>query len=213
MSTATVSVRGYAIVPGQPDEARIGLTVSSRRPTPEEALDDVGGDSHELERILDELGIEPHRRRTTGASVSAESQYDGDAKRHVHMGYRATNEVVVTLSTADVIGQLLQEVTARVGAQVRGPDWRLALDNPAFVEAAAQAAEDARRKAVAYATALGARLGTVERVSEPHAATRHWAGQEDFSMVAQAVPEGPIDIHEGTLDVVGAVEVTFNLDQ
>lgn len=213
MPGATVTVRGQAIVTGQPDEARVFITVSSRRPTPEEALREVANQSEELERILNELSIDESARRTSGASVAADSEYDGQAKRYVHLGYRASNQVNVRLGEGDRIGRLIREVTDRIGAQILGPEWHLALTNPAFTEAARSAAEDAKRKAEAYASALGVRLGTVERVSEPYISSRRHDYLVDASPAAYSSPDPEIEIHEGTLDVAGAVEVTFNLDQ
>ena len=214
MSAATVTVRGQAVVSGQPDEARVAVVVSSRRPTPDEALSDVSADSEELERILGELAVDETVRRTSGASVTADTRYDRDTHRDVHLGYRATNQVTVRLNEARLVGKLLHEVTNRIGAQVQGPHWQLALTNPAFTEAARQAAEDARRKADAYAAALGVRLGTVERVSEPHvSAHRYDFPMEEPVVASLAAPEPQIEIHQGALDVTGAVEVTFNLEQ
>ena len=49
-----------------------------------------------------------------------------------------------------------------------GPRWWIAPDNPARVEACRQAAAEAKRKAEAYADALGLRLGAVaENPAEP----------------------------------------------
>ncbi len=56
---------------------------------------------------------------------------------------------------------------AEAGAEVTGPRWSLVPDNPAHEAARRAAASDARRRAEAYADALGLTLGPVAWVAEP----------------------------------------------
>jgi uncharacterized protein YggE len=129
----------------------------------------------------------------------------------VRRGYRATNHVVVRLDAAEMAGRLMNEAVTRAQARVNGPRWRFKLENPARAEACRQAAADARRKAEAYAAALGMRLGPVLRVAESGA---------DSGGEAAALPpmirEGPgpsdMQIEAGRLDVAATVEVTFALE-
>lgn len=48
-----------------------------------------------------------------------------------------------------------------------GRFWQLDPDNPVYTEARRLAAEDARRRADAYASALGLGIGAVEWLAEP----------------------------------------------
>lgn len=217
MSSATVTVRGRALVSGQPDEARITLKLSAIRNAREEALAHVAQESDELEHILDELQIPDEARHTTGLNVNEETEYDGTTRRYIHRGFAASNAITLKVREPSQLGRLVQEATRRLAPEISGPYWELALDNPAHADACAQAARDAKRKAEAYATALGVRLGPVQRVSDPDVsfATRGGFGYHEhiapMSVDNQLI--GPeIEVHAGNLDVASAVEVTFVLE-
>lgn len=209
---ATVRVRGRAVVPGEPDEVRVSLTITALERTPEEAMQAVARRSEEMEAILGEVNVPRTGRSTTGVSVREEREYERD--RYRHKGYRASNRVTVRLEDASVLGRLMNEATSRADAQIQGPWWQIRLDNPARAEACRQAAAEARRKAQAYAEALGAGLGEVVRVSEPGLETRT-RGHEPMAAMVMAEPTSrpEVEVEAGELDVAAAVDVTFRLEQ
>jgi uncharacterized protein YggE len=211
---STVIVRGEAVVPGEPDEVRLVLEVTALFPSPEEALADVAKRSEILEGIFDDLNIPRAARSTSGVSVREEREYER-GKYH-HRGYAASNRVSVRLDDAELVGRLMKSATGKAKAQIRGPWWQIATDNPARVEAYREAATDARRRAEAYAEALGARLGAVLKVTEPglrhehpHESVYAMAASADMSMP----PEPEVEVHAGSLDIAATVEVTFRLEQ
>ena len=67
------------------------------------------------------------------------------------------------LSDPELIGQLIAQTTEDLAARIEGPRWLISLDNPVRLEAARQAAADARRKAQAYAEGVSAKLGRLVR--------------------------------------------------
>lgn len=213
MSDSTLKVRGYAVVAGEPDEAEVSITLTKLDAEADTALAEVARRSEELEKLLQEMEIERSARSTSGISVREEREYD-KGKYH-HRGYRATNVLRVRLQEAQKVGRLVQHATSRALAQVDGPWWRIALDNPARVEACRQAAAEAKRKAEAYATALGARLGVVMAVAEPGLEGERY-GDRVYAMadMAPASPRSPeLTVEAGELDISAAVDVTFRLEQ
>jgi uncharacterized protein len=212
MTTPTVVVRGTAVVPGEPDEVEIGLEITALLQTAEEALTDVARRSEILDALLTELDVPRKARSTSGVSVQEEREYQKD--RHVFRGYRARNNVQVKLEDGTLIGRIMRLATERAQARIDGPYWRIALDNPARAEACRQAATDARRKAQAYAEALGVRLGAVVQVVEPGVhVSRPRHGTEFVVASAMDMDEAPeIRVDAGELDIPAVVEVTFNLE-
>jgi uncharacterized protein YggE len=204
-----------AVVPAQPDEVALDLTVTYVDRSPEAALAETARRSEALIAILDELSIGRERWTTSGVSISEESEWDEQARRQVHRGYRATNRLALRLADGALIGTLLREATGRASAAVRGPFWSVAPDNPAHSEARQAAAQDARRRADAYATALGGRIGAILDVTEPGLQPRPVQEQRAYSrqamMVADAVPN--IEVQAGELHVSAAIVVTFALEQ
>jgi uncharacterized protein YggE len=204
---ATVTARGDAVVAGTPDEGIWDITVDSLDASPDAALADVGRRSAELQSVLDELGVPKERRSTTGVSVQEEFDYtDG---RQIHRGFRASNVLTIRLTDPTVAGRLIQGAIEHAGAHVAGPRWWIAPDNPARVEACRQAAAEAKRKAEAYADALGLRLGSVIEIREPsaHAASPRMR----MAPVAMAASAPPLEVDPGELSVDAQVEVTYRL--
>ena len=213
---ATVTVQGFAQVQAQPDEVALDLTVSYLDSSPEGALEETARRSDTLTEILSGLGIERERWTTTGVSISEETEWDDKAHRQLHRGYRATNRLNLRLADAALIGRLLREATGRASAIVRGPFWSIAPDNLAHDEARGAAAADARRRAEAYAAALGARLGAIQEIAEPGVRPtppRESSGPRYRMMAAMAEPAPELEVQPGELHVSAAVVVTFGLEQ
>jgi uncharacterized protein len=205
---ATVTVRGRAVVPAEPDEATVVLELSSRRQTADAAYGEVAERNAQLRAIFDELGIPAASRSTEGIWVGPHIEYvEGQEE---HRGYRALNRVAVRLADADVVARLVQEGVTRADARVQGPAWRIRPDNPAYVEARRLAAENARERAATYAAALGVRLGALERVAETDVAQDGPPAVRSFAAL-DATPQ--IDVEAGERLVRAAVDVSFVLEQ
>jgi uncharacterized protein len=211
----TVTVRGTAVVPATPDEVRLAVSVEATEKSPEKAQAECARRSDALDQVFDQLRIEASRRATQGLTVQEQREYEHN--RWVSKGFTATNRVLLRLDDPEPIGQLLRDATGAAQARVEGPWWWVALDNPARTQACAEAASEARRKAEAYATALGVELGPPVRVVEPGLTHR----LEVDSMPAPAAmmraggaggtPQPVVTVEAADLDVQAAVEVTFTL--
>jgi len=206
MSDPTVTARGEATVPGRPDQGVWTITIGALDATPDAALSGVGTRSEALDAVLSELGVAAEQRSTTGVTVREE--FDYAEGKQVHRGFRAQNVITVRLADHAVAGKLLQASIEKAKAEVRGPVWWIAPDNPARIEACKQAAAEARRKAEAYAEALGMRLGAVAEIRE---AVAGGVPPMPRSM-ALAASEAAIDVDPGELNVDAQVEVSFRLE-
>lgn len=216
--TATVSVRGRAAITAEPDEAQITIEVVGLKKNPDDALADVTERSAAVEQVFRELDIDESAIGTGGLSVGPQTEYDGKSRRYVRRGYRAVNRMFVTLGDPKLVGKLLKEATDRAGAEIQGPYWRLNPANPARAKANRLAAEDAKRKAETYVTALGARLGPIDAIKEPGVSIeprpREMPVPAPMAAAAPGAAAAPtIEIHTGSLEVTGAVEVSFVIEQ
>jgi hypothetical protein len=204
MTEPTVTARGEAVVPGRPDEGIWTIDVSAPGAAADEALAEVTSRVHALHELLDEIGVEPALRSTTGVTVREEFDFvDG---KQVHRGYRAQHTTMVRLHDPVLAGRVLQGATERAQAQVRGPAWWVAPDNPARVEACRRAAAEAKRKAEAYAEALGSTLGAVVEIREPSSAPAPLP-----RAMTLAAADARLEVDAGELSVTARVEVTFLL--
>jgi len=208
MSEPTVTARGEATVPGRPDNGVWTITVGALDATPDAALGEVAMRSEALEAVLGELGVSAEQRSTTGVTVREEFDY-ADGKQ-AHRGFRAQNVVTVRLADHAVAGKLLQASIEKAKAEVRGPVWWIAPDNPARIEACKRAAAEARRKAEAYAEALGMRLGSVAEIRE--ASGGGGIPMPRARAMTLAAADAPIEVDPGELSIDAQVEVSFRLE-
>lgn len=198
-------------MPGRPDEVVVSLQLSAVRAAPDEAYGDVAARSERLEALLAELGVSADARSTTGVTLQEHVEYD-ERGRAEQRGYRATNALSVRLADHTVLARLLREAATGTQAQIAGPYWVIAADNPARLDACRRAAETARRKAQAYAEALGLRLGALVEASEPGTRRPDGEPRRERAVAFAAMDEPQIRVDPGQLDVHAAVEVTYALE-
>jgi uncharacterized protein YggE len=169
---ATIKIQGQGSAPAVPDGVRFRLTLSATRPRSDEALQDVTARSERLEALLTDLGIPDDARSTSGLSVRehrewvTETTEGAHRERSVHRGYEAQNSILVRLDDHAISRRLVPRAVEEADALVDGPWWHVASENPGHLEACAEAARDARRRAEAYTDALGLRLGAVRSITD-----------------------------------------------
>lgn len=205
---ATITVTGTGVAAATPDEASLTLGVEAVRPTAAEALADVTTRTEELLAACREHGVEPAAITTAGVSVGEYGEVDSEGRRQ-RRGYRAVDRVVVRVGDAKLVGDLLTAAVDRVGASVEGPSWRLLPDNPAHAEAARLAALDARRRAEAYAAALGAQIGVIASIRD--AGLR--PPEPRPVMLTRAMEATSLPVESGEQLVTVVAEVEFTLEQ
>jgi uncharacterized protein YggE len=204
---ATIVVRGRGSASGRPDEAVVMLEVAAVREAAAEAFADVAERSAALEQVCDEFEIAEEARSTAGIAVYEHHDYDGEGGTRTRQ--RAANRLTLRLADPEPLPALLKAAVERAGAHVQGPWWQLADDNPAVAEARRLAAADARRRAEAYAGALGLRLGAVEKVVEQETGGLH---RPVFGSLL-ASTDAPPPVHPGQLAAEAAVDVTYALEE
>jgi uncharacterized protein YggE len=206
-SAPTVTVIGVASVRVEPDEALLWLTLTALEEDPARAFSGVSARSNALIAMLDGLGVAKADRATAGVSVSEEFHHTSEGRRS--LGHRATTRVIVRLTDQELIGRLAAQATAKLGAQLDGLRWRVAAENPAWLEAARLAAAHAERKARAYAEGVGAELGPLVRLAEPEG-PEVMARRAAHQPLSAGAPE-PMSIEPGEHDVAASIQATFSL--
>jgi uncharacterized protein len=203
---ATVKVRGNAVIRTEPDEAMIWVTLTALEDSPSAALRDVSTRANALIEMLDGLGIAKAERSTTGVAVHEEFEHGAEGRRS--LGYRAATRVSVRLTDQELVGRLIERAVEELTARIDGPQWQIASDNPARLEAAREAAADAQRKARAYAEGVGASLGGPLELAEPDLEP-----QPVFRAAARRVSAAdPLPVEPGEQEVTASIQITFALE-
>lgn len=206
----TVTVRGYAIIRAEPDEALLQITLSALEDAPGPALSDVSARGNGLVVLLDELGVAKADRSTTGVTVHEAVDYVNGERRS--RGYQASSDVTVRVTDPELLGRLIAQATETLAAKLDGPHWHIKADNPVWLEAAKQAAADGRRKAEAYAEGVGAKLGRLIQLIEPGSEGGRPVRTSGAVFASAPAPESSMPIELGEHDVVASINVTFALD-
>jgi uncharacterized protein YggE len=213
----TLTVRGDAVFPAQPDEVVLRVLLSAVRSTPREAMDDVARRSEVLQNLLQDLQIDPASRSTTDINLGEKREYLGGT--HHHRGYEASTTVSIRLEadqeTPQLIARLVGEAVSQTDAHLEGPWWRIHRQNDAWSHARTEAARDARKKAEDLAAALDIRLGPIVEIREP--GTYRPQGDRHLRFAASSAEpfadaDPSLHVEAGELDVYAAVEVTFGLE-
>ena len=207
----SVIVRGTAAASVTPDLAELTLEVSHRAADAAAALDGAAAKSQQLSAALDGHGIASDDRATAGISVNEEYEYRDN--QSVLVGHRATAAVTVTVRSTDLVGRIVRDAVGDAGAAVRTLAWRVEGTNPARADLLSEAARDARRRATAYAEALGLRLGEVELISEAPIATEPVMPRGAMlAMDAAPMAKGrEVAVNEGLVELTADVHVRFSL--
>jgi uncharacterized protein YggE len=106
----------------------------------------------------------------------------------------------------ELIGRVMMRSSGELDARIAGPSWRVSQKHPAWLEAASQAAANARTKAAAYAAGVDARLGPLLKLSEPD----DGYGVPQSARAAFGGADMPIDA--GQQEVTASIHARFELD-
>jgi uncharacterized protein len=159
-----IVVRGTGDARALPDQASLRVEVTADHKTQDEAYDArtklAEGVDEVLRRHADAIA------RTTIASLMVQPRTRWHRGEDIRTGWRASRTSFVDVVVLDALGEIMAGLVD-AGAAVEGPQWSMAPTNAAYDQARAAAAEDARRRAQSYATALGLSVGPVAWVAEP----------------------------------------------
>ncbi len=201
-SSKGVFVSGQGEVTVKPDVAYVELGVETQRKTALEAQRENAKISERVVDRLVSLGLSRDKIETTRLSlypIRNRNKSDED----IVTGYRATNQVRVTISALDRVGQII-DGAVDAGANTVNDIVFSVKDLSKFkAEALKEAARDARERAEAIASALGLKVAGVISISDegvPVIMTSRpyelrGAGEWDQAKALTPVEPGDVRIH------------------
>ncbi|WP_430429711.1 SIMPL domain-containing protein [Parasphingorhabdus sp.] len=143
-------------VDSAPDTASFSTGIESKAPTATEALRDNSRKARVMIEKLKSLGIAAKDIQTTGISLSADYDYDNDARQNRFVGYRVSNQVRATVREIDSLGTILDSLVSSGGVtNLNGPYFSIDDDSQLKTLARQRALENARGQALSYAKASG----------------------------------------------------------
>jgi uncharacterized protein YggE len=200
----TVSVSATGTVVAEPDIAYISTGVVTEA---DAAKDAIGRNSTIMAKVIDGLkgaGLTSRDIQTSTLNVEPRYTQARDGRPPTINGYRVVNQVRLTVRDIKRLGEVLDQAIALGANQVSGISFDVGSAETLKDEARKQAMANAKRRAELYATAAGAQLGDVIRISEDVQETvRPMAGR--VAMAAGA------PIEAGTRVLTVEVHVTYAL--
>lgn len=201
----TITVSGTAQVTAEPDLARItsGVTIEA-----DTARDALARNSEAMRKVIAALkgkGIDPKDIQTSAFRI--EPKYTPAKDRAPSIaGYRAVNQVHVTVRDLARLGDILDELVAAGANQMGGLSFDVTKADALKDSARKEAVANALRRAKLLATAAGAEVGEVVTISE-EVESMPVPGR----VMARAAPMGAAPIETGSEILEARVTITWAL--
>ena len=193
-----------------PDRATMRAVVDGDGAARDEAYAAAAEPAGAVDDVIERFAAVITRTSTTSLAVQPTTRWHkGESQR---TGWRATRTSSIEVEDLGQLGDLAAAL-AVAEAAIYGPEWQLDRTNPIHDELRRAAAEDARRRADAYASALGLGLGTVAWVAEPGLRQQGIGGGVEALYSRAAMGADGADVIEVTpeeIEVEVSVEVGFS---
>lgn len=164
-----ITVSGRGEVKAVPDMATMSIGVETGAKTPSEALSENATAMTAVMARLTKAGIAEKDMQTSQLGIwPIYAESTGSSRRHQGNidGYRASNQLTVTLRDIERIGQILDQAVADGANTVNGPTFSVADPEPLYQAARDAAVKDAIAKAKRYAAAADVELGDIVMITE-----------------------------------------------
>ncbi|MCV0369292.1 SIMPL domain-containing protein [Filomicrobium sp.] len=205
----TVTVSASASVEVDPDAASITSGVVSEAATAREALD---ANTKSMSNLIDGLkaaGITDKDIQTSNFSIHPRHEHnpkDGGPPKLV--GYSVNNSVNVLVRDLPKLGEILDLMVSLGANQMQGMNFIVTNAETLKDDARREAIANAQRRAKLYATAAGAKVGDVVRISEDVSSEE--GGPRPMFRAAKMASAVPVAPGQETLEA--RVTVTWELD-
>jgi uncharacterized protein YggE len=164
LSPPHITVSGVGQLSAPPDIVNIQVGVSNEDASAARAMQNTDTAMQNVVDALKRSGVAARDIQTSQYSLQPVHDYNNGKSRL--RGYRADNQVSVTLRDLKRVGATLDVLVTAGANQVSGISFGIAKPEALLDRARADAIADARRKADVYAKAAGTTLGAVIAVEE-----------------------------------------------
>ncbi len=210
----TIQVTGTAVITAKPDMVQIEVGVITQAATAQAATQDnakrVDSTIAAIRNILGSAG----EIKTIGYSVRPEYRYPKEGGAPLITGYTASNSVQVSMRDLAGVGRVIDAATGAGGNTIQRLEFMLKDDHAVQLQALGGAAEKAKSKAQAIASALGLRIVRILRAEEqPGYAPPPRPMNERVVAMAAGAAVPATSVEPGTLEIRATVTLTVEIGQ
>jgi uncharacterized protein YggE len=212
----TITVSGTGNVAGEPDKARVQLTVQKSNPSMGKARSDALAVVEKFLALTRKLGIDPKKVRTTSAFVNPEYRWDQTTNQQILTGYMVQRQLEVEVTDLDKLGPLIEGAVDAGVNNVSPPQLDSSKRRDLNRQALAAAAKDAEANARAIADTLGVKLGSLQQLTAGDANPPPMPVPMPMMMAKAAMAEGAdagggASYTPGSLEFEARVNATFDV--
>ncbi|MBS1303903.1 SIMPL domain-containing protein [Loktanella sp. SALINAS62] len=204
---ARITVQGTGEVAAAPDLARINIGVTHQAETAADAMAAMSADMEQVLSTLSDAGIARTDIQTSGLRLDVIQNYDQASGTSGVTGYRASNDVSVTVNDLDRIGDVLDAVVQSGANQMNGLSFDVGDRETLLNDARRAAVADAMNKAQLYADAAAVPLGSLVSLSETNVSDGPIPMMRMAMDEASAVPVAP-----GQITISASVTMSWDAD-
>ncbi len=208
-----ITVAGTATVVGEPDKARVQLTVQKSNPAMDKARADVVAVVDKFLGLTRKLGIDPKKVRTTGSFVNPEYRWEQQTGRQILIGYMVQRQLEVEIGDLDKLGALIEGAVDAGVNNVSPPMLDSSKRRDLNRQALAAATSDAEANARAIAETLGVKLGAIRELIAGDATPPPPPMPMPMmkAAMAESADNGAATYSAGSLEFEARVNATFDV--
>ncbi|RNI23468.1 SIMPL domain-containing protein [Rufibacter latericius] len=205
-----VSTSGLGEVKVQPDHVTFMTGVEIREKTLEDARRVADQRTAALLAFLKKNGVEDKHVQT--AYLSLQPVYTGEFGQTTPQFYLATRSISVTLTKPDKFDEVMAGLYKAGANRVDGISYQSSQIKKHQEEARKKAVQDAKQKAVALASELGAKVGRPYQITEGGGNTPGPVMYKAAMRESMAMDAGGPTLALGEIIITSAVQVSFLLE-
>ena len=199
----TITVLGWGESQGAPDVAKVTLGVETEGASAVEAQNKNNQVMEQVITALRDLGIPQKNIKTEYFYLYPERRYDPGTSQQELVGYRANNEVVVTITDTDGLGAVIDAAIMAGANRVNSVEYDIQRSESVRDAALQAAVADATHKAQVLAQAAGVKIVELVSLKESGTAPYHNV------TYAKADALGDTPLQPGQVSVKVGVEMVF----
>lgn len=209
----SITVAGTGTAVGEPDKARVQLTVQKSNPVMDKARADAVAVVEKFLALTKKLGIDPKKVRTTSALVNPEYRWEQQTNRQILTGYMVQRQLEMEVTDLDKLGALIEGAVDAGVNNVSPPMLESSRSRDLNRQALTAAAKDAEANARAIAESLGVKIGALRELTAGDATPPPPPMPVPMmkAAMAEAADGGASTYTPGSLEFEARVNATFDV--
>lgn len=208
-----ITVSGEGFVTVKPDIARATLGMEAVAATAKEAQRKNTEAMNKIVTVLKNLGLEAKDIQTTDFSLFPERRYDKSSGQNQVAGYRAVNQVTITVRHLAKLGEAIDQSIQAGANHVQNISFTVETPDKWRAQAIARAVKDARAKADALARASGVRIKRIIALNESGININPYQMEYGYKKAAVLTAGDSLNtpLEPGSIKVTANVQMNFGI--